>query len=73
MKYLTISLKLMSFFYAAKGSMHHVAVAMVIFPYVLKITWLLFSHEDYDVFVWKLTWYFIAVYNKLSYVTIQTS
>ena len=27
----------------------------------------------YDVFVWKLTWYFIAVYNKLCYVTIQTS
>lgn len=46
MKYLTISLKLMSFFYAAKGSMHHVAIAMVIFPLVLKITWLLFSHED---------------------------
>ena len=36
----------MSFFYAAKGSMHHVAIAMVIFPHVLKITWLLFSHED---------------------------
>ena len=46
MKYLTISLKLMSFFYAAKGSMHHVAVAMVIFPHVLKRTWLLFSQED---------------------------
>ena len=57
MKYKTISLKE---FFGVKGTIYYEAIATVIFSHV-KIT-CYFHKWRYQVFVQKLSWYFIGVY-----------
>jgi len=57
MKYNTISGK---HFFPAKGAIYYVAIATVIFSHV-KITYY-FHMWRYQIFTWKLAWYFIGVY-----------
>ena len=55
-------------FFGVKGVIYHVAIAMVIFSHV-KIT-CYFHMWRYQVFAWKLCWYFIDVYIIKSIIII---
>ena len=68
MKFQTISLE---YVFAAKGAIYYVAIATVIFSHV-KIT-SCFHVWRYHVFVQKLTWYFIGVYNNKQQYFVSSS